>query len=182
MTLKLIAADKFGAAVDAFAKRGKALDHEAHVLAVSALTIMAEHNDVGPVNRLYKAMGKGARKAALTSWFITYGAVLANTGKDKADKPFVYNKAGAYRIEAGTADPWFEHKPDPEPDAVLDVLAMVKIILSKAAKARDKGTEITGEPMLAKLAELVGETTTATTPDGEGDGQTDTDQSGTPQT
>jgi hypothetical protein len=135
--------------IDSIATRGKKLDHDIHVAACSALTHLGDHGDIGFVNRLFLALPKGARKAAMTSWLLTHGALKANTEGDKATKPFVFDKTKTTDVEAGKNDPWFDHKPDQAPDTVFDLQAALMGVLKKA-----QGKELVHGHLLDQIKEL----------------------------
>ena len=52
--------------IDSIASKGKKLDGEIQVSALSAAHHFAQHGDVTYINRLFLALGKGARHAART--------------------------------------------------------------------------------------------------------------------
>lgn len=115
---------------------GAKLDKRIQDAAVSVLYHFSVHKDNGLVNRLYRALPAGARKAAMTSWLLTHCAVVANTDKaTKNEQPFVYAKDKATNPEAGAADPWYNHKADKAPDEIFDLQKAVKALLAKAARA-----------------------------------------------
>lgn len=138
--------------IESITKRGKALDRDIHLAGVSALAHLEAHGDIGMVNRLFLGMPKGSRKAAMTSWLLKYGRLLANTQESKVTSPFVYAKEKANDIEGSIADPWYDHSPDKKPDEVFDVQAAVMAILKKA-----KGKELAHGNLLAQLQALVSE-------------------------
>lgn len=131
--------------IDSIQRAGKKLDADIQRAGVSALSHLKAHGDIGFVNRLYLALAKGHRKAALVSWFLSHGALLANTMEDKATKPFVYTKDKETNVEAAQADPWFDHKPDPAPDQVYDLAVALEKVL-KACKGKElvHGELVTG--------------------------------------
>ncbi len=148
--------------IDSIKGRGARLDADIQLAGLSCLDHLAKHGDIGQINRLYLALGKGARKAALTSWLLAYGGVVANTEKDKADKPFIYTKDKETNVQAASQDPWYDHKPDQAPDEVFDLAKALEAIVKKAAgKTLVHGELLTDvQAMLAKLnpvtAEVVG--------------------------
>ncbi len=142
--------------IDSIKNRGAKLDSDVQLAGLSSLAHLKAHGDIGFVNRLYLAMGKGARKAALTSWFLTYGSLSANTdGATKADKPFVFSKDKETNVEGASQDPWFDHKPDAAPDTVFDVQKALEAIIKKAkGKELVHGGLLTGvQGLLAMMAE-----------------------------
>lgn len=138
-------------AVVAWGQRGTKWASEGHMLAVSALTLTAQHNDVGPINRLYKAMPKGTKSSAMVSWLLAYGAVVANDDSaTKADTPFKYTKDKVYNLEGAAKDPWFNHKPEPKADEVFDLAKAVEMIIKRA-----QGKQLVHGELLTGLQALV---------------------------
>lgn len=141
-------------AIKSIANRGKILDKDIHAAAMSAAWHVMQHGNIGYVNKLFTSVSAGTRKAALTQWFLKFARVSANTGKDKATVPFVFDDAKAVNLEDGDKNPWFNLAPDKAPDQQIDVLALIHGILKKTAKegAQVKEDQLT---LVAKLQELV---------------------------
>lgn len=142
---------KLNKAIDSIAARGKKLDMDIQVAGLSAVAHVEKTGDIGPVNRLYLALGKGARKSALVAWLLAYAKVSANAGEDKKDKPFVYAKDKVTQLEEADANPWFEFKPEPDPDEVFDLQAAVVALIKKAGS---KKLAAGGESLRKKLEAL----------------------------
>jgi hypothetical protein len=156
--MKLLTKAELPKAIESIQKRGKVLDNDIHVAACSCIAIKGEQGDTMFINRLYLALSAGTRKQALTSWLLTYGGVIANDGSTataKTEQPFLHTKDKPVRLEEGKADPWYDHKPDPAPDQVFDVMALVQAVLKKAKTAQGKGTEMKHAELLAPLAAMV---------------------------
>lgn len=130
--------------------QGKKLDAVIQLAGVSALAHLKEHGDIGFVNRLYLAMHKGARKSALTSWFLAHGSLVANTEQSKNEKPFNYTKDKDTNVEAAYAEMWFAHKPDASPDEVFDIQKAIHAIIKKA-----QGKQLAHEELLTGLQAMV---------------------------
>lgn len=156
-----------GKFIDGIAARGKRLDADIQIAGLSALSHLDKHGDIGMVNRLYVALAKGARKAAMTSWLLAYGSLSANTGKDKAEKPFTYSKDKDTSVEAASQDPWFDHKPDAAPDEVFDLAKALESVIKKAkGKQLVHGELLTGvQGLLAMIHTVEGVTAAAVTDD-----------------
>lgn len=122
----------FKAACDSITKRGAKLDADIQVAAMSAAYAMQQNNNPMYANMLYLALQKGARKAAMTEWFIKYAGLMANDGKNKAEMPFKYDSNRVVDLVGGAAEPWYDCKPDAEPDMVFDVVAAVQALIKKA--------------------------------------------------
>lgn len=113
---------------------GAKLDDLITETAEGVLGHFAQHNDTGPVNRLYLALPKGVRKSAMTMWMLNCMAVVANTDKaTKEAQPFKFARDKATKVPVGLAKPWYDFKPDPKPEDVYDVQAAVSSILRKVA-------------------------------------------------
>jgi hypothetical protein len=139
--------------------QGKKIDDMIQIAGVSALDHLAAHGDVGFVNRLYLGVSKGVRKAALTSWLLAHGSLVANTEGNKKEMPFKFTKDKATNVAAALAEPWVSHKPDAEPDAVYDLQTAIKAIIKKAASAKElKHGEAVPE-LQRLLDEMTGEDT-----------------------
>lgn len=143
---------ELGKFIDGIATRGKRLDTDIQIAGVSALARLKEFGDIGYCNRLYLALSKGARKSAMSSWLLTHGSLVANTGEDKATKPFIHSKDKTTDVEGAMADPWFDHKPDPKPDEVFDVQAALLALIKRA-----KGKQLENGELLAKVEAIIGE-------------------------
>lgn len=156
---------EFNAACDSWGKRGKKWVQEGQTLGLTALALLEASGDIGPVNRLFCAMPKGSKSAAMAEWILAFGRVRANEDtKDKA-KPFVYAKDKVNDIEGATKKPWFDFRPEPTPLELFDVQAAVRAIIAKAAKA----TNVEHGDMLEKLAALVGDADENGSADGTGE-------------
>jgi hypothetical protein len=151
--MKLLTKAELPKAIESITKRGKVLDTDIHIAACSAVAIKAEAGDTMFINRLYTALPKGTRAAALTAWLLKFGGVIANdgsSGKPKAEQPFLHTKDKACDVTAGMAEPWYDFKPDPKPDEVYDIMAAVMQIIKKA-----KGKEVVHGELLSTLASIV---------------------------
>lgn len=140
------------AAIKSITARGAKLDGDIQHVAISALHHLATSGDIMAVNALFLGMPKGSRKAALTAWYLTHGALIATTGPDKGVKPFAYTKDKKTNVEAGMADPWFNHSPDKKPDEVFDLQAAIAAIIKKAS---GKGRELAHGELLIPLQGLL---------------------------
>ena len=122
-------------AIASIARSGAKLDILIQDTGVSVLEHFAEHKDTGVVNRLYLALPKGARKQAMASWLLAYGALSPNVNKEsKAEQPFVFDREKRTDALAAAQDKWYDHKPDKAPDQVFDLQKAIRQVLSKAAK------------------------------------------------
>ncbi|WWO60223.1 hypothetical protein [Xanthomonas phage SB3] len=133
------------------AKAGVKLDKLIQTTAEAVLLHSHQHREVSLVNKLYNALSKGARHAAMTEWLISFCPVVANTDDStKKERPFVFNeekcKAGEELVAlAGQASgmPWYEMKKSPAPDDVFDVKAAILALIRKAGKAGENTDPVT---------------------------------------
>lgn len=140
-----------GKLIDSIKKAGAKLDADIQSAGLGSLHQLSAHGDIGYCNRLYNALSKGARKAAMTSWLLAYGSLTANTDSaTKVEKPFVYTKDKATNVDGATADPWYDHKADPAPAEVFDMQKAIEGIIKKA-----KGKTLAHGELLTGLQALV---------------------------
>lgn len=155
MTIKLIEnVAELNKAVDAWGKRGQKWMQEGHVLAMSALAHHCKHGDTGPVNRLFLAMPKGSKSAAMAEWFLSFGALSANADPEgKKTSPFKHDKEKTPNLVEAAKNPWYEFQPEKAPDELFDVRKALMAIIKKA----DKASQIEGQELLSTLRGLVGD-------------------------
>lgn len=135
---------------------GRKLDARIQIAALSAITVLAKNGNVHFVNALYLALGKGARHVAMTAWMLQFGGVSANEGESKGLKPFNYDKSKQVDVEGGAKMPWYDMKPSPKPDEVMDVLALTMALLKKVSKPKE-GQQVAHGEMIEKLTALCAE-------------------------
>ena len=112
------------------------LDDRIQACAVDVLEHFAEHKDTGMVNRLYLALGKGARSSALASWLLAYCAVKPNTeASTKKEQPFAYDREKQTNVEGGRNDLWYNHKLEKAVAEIFDLQKAFRALMAKAAKA-----------------------------------------------
>lgn len=121
-------------AIASIGARSKKLDSDIQVAALSCANHIKLHRDPRPLNALRAALGRGHRKNALDEWAFKYAGVIANVGESKKELPYVVSNDVVVDLEGGTAEPWYECKPDQDPDQVFNVAAAVRAIIAKAAK------------------------------------------------
>ena len=117
-------------------RAGAKLDAFIQDTAIDTLEHFEEHNDARMVDRLYLALPKGARHAAMGEYILQYFAVVANTDPaTKKERPFLNAPDKVNDIEGAKAAKWFECKPSQTPDQLFDLQAAVRALLKKAAKS-----------------------------------------------
>lgn len=153
MKTKLITAGDLPKFIDGIKTRAKKLDGDIQVAAMSAAAHFAACGDTGFINRLYLALGKGARHVAMTAWVTSFAGVSANEGESKDTQPFVKDANKKVDLEAGEQTPWYDMKASPKPDEVLDILKLTLALIKKAAKPKE-GQEVAHAAMLPELQAL----------------------------
>lgn len=145
-------------AIDAWGKRGKKWLVEGQHLAMSALSILAEHGDIMPANRLYLAMPKGSKTGAMAEWLLAFGALRPNDDAANAKtKPFLYEKGKATDLAGGAKKPWFEFQPEPAIVEVFDAQAATIKALQSIIKQAAKAQTVTHSEVLERLTALCDE-------------------------
>jgi hypothetical protein len=134
---------------------GKLLDDEIQLAAMSCINHIEEHGDITVACTLYLSMPKGARKAALSAWLMTYGKLEANTGLNKAVQPFTYAKNRSTDLEGGEANPWYGFKKDKAPDAVFNLTESIERLIARVEAAAKKGLTVEGIEAVESLRKLV---------------------------
>jgi hypothetical protein len=126
--------------IDAWGKRGKKWLTDGHHLAMSALSILAEHGDTMPLNRLFLAMPKGSKTGAMAEWILAYANVIPNEDSANAKvKPFLHTKDKKCDLVEGAKNPWYTFQPEPTVlesfGAQAAMIAALQGVLKKAAGA-----------------------------------------------
>lgn len=114
--------------------RAAKLDSDIQKGALSALHHLDKCGDVGFANRLLLALGKGHRKTALATWFVTFGKLAINLEENKKEMPLVFSKEGANDLEGAALVNWFDIKTEPNLDEIFDIKAALASLLRKAEK------------------------------------------------
>jgi len=137
-------------AIASIASRGKRLDRDIWVAAVSAMAHHAKHGDVTLVNRLVENMPKGSRVNALRDFILAHGKVAWS----EQDKCFVHDKSGAFDQEGAMSRCWTAYKPDPE-YVPFDALSALKQLMSKVQKADALKGDKVPEGMVESLSRIM---------------------------
>ena len=128
-------------AIKSIQTRGKKLDNDIWVAAVSAMQHHDTHGDVTIVNQVVEAMPKGSRVNAMRDFILANGKV----SYDEENEVFVHDKTGNFDLDGATEKSWVEYKPEPKFKPV-DLLADIAKLVAKAEKAA-------GEPDTKKAAQ-----------------------------
>lgn len=134
---------------------GKLLDDEIQLAGMSVIQHIEEHGDITLACTLYLAVPKGARKAALSAWLMTYGKLVPNTGKNMKEQPFMFKRDGVTDLEGAEQKPWYEFKLDKAPDAVFNLTESIQRLLQRVDAAVQKGVSIEGLESVDALRALV---------------------------
>ncbi len=134
---------------------GKNLDGDIQLAGLSVMQHLEEHGDVTLACSLYLAMPKGARKAALSAWLMTFGKMQANTGLTKKEQPFVYARDKVTNLDGAQEAPWFTFKLDKEPDQVFNLSDAIANLIKRVEAASAKGLTVEGVDKLTALRALV---------------------------
>lgn len=123
-------AKSINAAIESIQRRGKKLDKDIQIAALSAMQHHVEHGDVTLINRLVSAMPKGSRVNALRTFIDTFGAVRYDT----ESKRFVHVKGKTFNIEAAMKVMWTEFKPESAYTPITDPLKQFDRLVSQFEK------------------------------------------------
>lgn len=143
-------------AIAAWGSKGKKWAAEGHHLAMSALTLMSKHDDIGPMNRLLVAMPKGTKVKSMKEWMLAFAKLQQNDGQDASTKPLIFNKEGEYDLVTASKTPWFNFSPEVASDPVFDVKKALEAIIKRA-----EGKELIHGDLLVRLQELAVEVAAA---------------------
>lgn len=152
MSLELIKdSKKLVTAIKSIANRGKKLDADIHLCAVSCLYHAQEHGDTTLMTRLVDAMPKSGRRKALIHWAVEHGK-LAYSEKEqtfKLDK----GKSKSWKLAAAESTPFWEFTVEKAPqDVTLE--GLIKMVHNKIVKAKEDGRlekGFTTEDFVAKM-------------------------------
>lgn len=118
---------------------GQKLDDKIQAVALEVLAHIQEHKEVSLACKLHQALPKGARKNALVAWFLEFGAISVNTGKDKDSIPLKFNKEAQTNLAGAASTPWFQFKPEKSPSDEFDFDKALASLIKKAQKAMADG-------------------------------------------
>lgn len=151
-------------AIQSIARRGKQLDTDIQNTGLSIMAHFEQHHDVTLFNKLYLAMPKGSRRAALAEWFVKFGGVDVNMDKATAkDAPFVNPAKDARRpvnVAGATETPWFDMKKEPDLTEEFNFESMLAALLKRAEAAKAAGKVIIGADQLAAVTKVAHPTAT----------------------
>lgn len=134
---------------------GAKLDNNIQEAAIGCLEHIEQHGDVRILNDLWNAMPNGSRRNALGLYVLEFGKVRLNTGKDKEQNRFRYNKNGTTNLEGAIAIMWSSFKKEPDLASSFDLTAKLRSVLNAYNKAKQNGLKIkASDDDLAMMAAL----------------------------
>lgn len=136
-------------AIKSISTRGKTLERDIHVAAVSSLNHAELHGDITLAQKLVDAVPTMARKNALRDWFLAHGKF----SYDVENKTLTFNKKGVTLLQEAIDTPFWAFKPEPE-YTPFDINAAVAHLLKRAEKAVEKGEKVPTQKLEA-LRKLV---------------------------
>lgn len=130
-------AEAIGAAIKSISTRGKTLERDIHVAAVSCLAHADKHGDITLAQKLVDAIPTLARKNALRDWFLAHGKF----SYDMQNKALTFDKKAKTQLEASIATPFWEFKPEAEYKPFNMEAAIVSLV-KRAEKAIENGDDV----------------------------------------
>ena len=138
---------------------GAKLDVLIQEAAIGCIEHAAAHGDVRPANQLWDAMPQGSRRNALGMYLCQYGAMRVNTGKDKDQARFKFQKEFETDITAARAVMWHSFKPEKDLAEEFNLSSKLQSLLKAYNKAVSDGQAIKATPdeiqVLTSLAAAV---------------------------
>lgn len=125
---------------------GAKLDALIQEVAVGCIEHAAAHGDVRPANQLWEAMPNGSRRNALGMYLCQYGAIRVNTGKDKEQARFKFQKDFETDIAAARAVMWHIFKPEKDLVEEFNLSGKLQSLLKAYNKALSDGQAIKASP------------------------------------
>lgn len=155
MNIKLLTTKAdIDAAITSINNRGKKLDADIQLCALSVVAHVGKHGDVTVANRLYTCMPNGSRRRALAEYLMAFGKLSANADRATAkESPFVYDKTKTYNdevLKAASETMWYDFAPEPPVLEMFDLRGALHRILAQAAKVG----KVNDEALLSELRKL----------------------------
>lgn len=122
--------------------RGKKLENDLHVAAVSTLHHAGQHGDITLANRLLEGLPASTRKNALREWYLSFGKFKWN----EEEKALAYDKTKQSLLDDAIATPFWEFKPEPA-FKPLDIAGSLMSFLNRVDSATAKGQELSAEEL-----------------------------------
>ena len=125
---------------------GAKLDALIQEAALGCIEHAAAHGDVRPANQLWEAMPNGARHNALGMYLCQYGAIRVNTGKDKEQSRFKFQKDFETDVAAARAVMWYSFKTEKDLAEEFNLSSKLQGLLKAYTKALSDGQAIKATP------------------------------------
>ncbi len=125
---------------------GAKLDALIQEAAIGCIEHAAEHGDVRPANQLWLAMPSGSRRNALGMYLCQYGAIRINTGKDKDQARFKFQKDFETDVTKARAVMWHSFKPEKDLAEEFNLHGKLQSLLKAYNKALSDGQAIKATP------------------------------------
>ena len=125
---------------------GAKLDALIQEAALGCIEHAAEHGDVRPANQLWEAMPNGSRRNALGMYLVEYGAIRLNTGKDKDQARFKFQKDFETDVTKARAVMWYSFKPEKDLAEEFNLSSKLQGLLKAYNKALSDGQSIKATP------------------------------------
>lgn len=135
------------AAIKSITSRGKKLDNDIWVAAVSVMAHHEKHGDVTLINELVAGMPKGSRVNALREFIMKHGKVTF----DEENQIFLHDKEGNFDLDGAQEKSWTEFKPDPK-YVPVDALALITALAKKIKAERKEGDKVSPAQHTAIMA------------------------------
>ena len=138
---------------------GAKLDALIQEAAIGCIEHAAEHGDVRPANQLWDAMPNGSRRNALGMYLVEYGAMRINTGRDKEQARFKFQKEFETDVARAKRVMWYSFKPEKDLAEEFNLHGKLQSLLKAYNKALSDGQAIKATPdeiqVLTSLAAAV---------------------------
>jgi len=131
MTKLILGTTDITTAINSITNRGKKLDADIQLCALSVINHVELHGDPSLMNAMVVAMPKGSRVNALNEFLETFGRVTFNP----TTKVFEYSKDGVTDLDGAETTVWTEFKPEPAYKG-LDLRASILVLIKKAEERK----------------------------------------------
>lgn len=123
----IVGAADIDKAIKSIQTRGKRLDKDIQIAALSAMQHHAECGDTTLINRLITAMPVGSRVNALREYIETFGGVRYCAEA----KSMIHVKGKVFDIEGAMDVMWNVFKPEPEYKSITDPMALIDGLIKR---------------------------------------------------
>lgn len=96
--------DDLNKAIIAVNKSAHKLSADIQIVLASSVYFAMKDGNIEPLNASILAVGRGVRKQAMADWSMKFAPVLANTGKDAKEKPFIFSREKFERLAGHKAN------------------------------------------------------------------------------